>query len=152
MAVLHARQRVDAGLDARLRQVPDVGLLLADLRVDVVDADHQAGALLLLHHGRLELHIAGLPVHHETVAQREDAAVFDLRQDIFFRECREEAVHVLREDEAAALLPRIGEEIRALLRQPEALIAVGRAELPVAPALRVHDVDAEIVAGQGVDA
>ena len=76
--VLDARERVHAYLDLRLGKALLSLLLLSYLRIDVVDADNQTRPFLFLDHGGFQLNMSWLAIHHEAIAQSEDAAVLDL--------------------------------------------------------------------------
>ena len=128
-----------------------VDLPLPVLRVDIVETEDQAGAFLFFHHGGVHLDVQRLAVHHDAVAQGEDAVALDLGHDVLLGDLRKDAVQVVRMAVDLRRIPERGKEIHAFLGLGKALrVFLGRAEFAVAAGLRVHHVDADEVAGEGV--
>ena len=92
-------------------------------------------------------------IHQEAVAQGEDPAARDLRHDLLLGKGREEAGQILRVVILTRGLPHLLKEVLARLCLLKALgIVVRRAEFAVMIRLRVHDVDDDEIAGEGVEA
>ena len=150
--VLYACQDVQMG-PASCGGEPSLILLFTpDLRIDVGDPDDQLRAVLLLDQGRLEAGIARLPVDVHPVAHREDAVLPDFLHDPFLRDHLLEACDILRPENTLALDPGCGIKIVALPGDVEAGIVRGRPVLHIAVRIRIDRIDADIIAGQGIDA
>ena len=149
MFVFNPGQGIDTRFGMRLRKTPAEFLLLTNLNVDVAETDDQAKAFLLFHHGSLELNMYGLAVHDKAVAQSENAAAFDLRQDVVLRECRKETSQVIRMVEGTCDIANSSKEVRAFFSLRKALhVIVRRSEFTVVAGLRLHHIDADEIAGE----
>ena len=97
MPVLHAGQRVDIGIQTRLRQVPGVVFLLTDLRVYVIDAGDQAASLLFFEHHDFQHDIARFAIHRNAITERKETVLYYIRHDVFFGKHRQEEIliHIL---------------------------------------------------------
>ena len=147
--VFHARQCVKVCLALRLGEAPLIFFLLADVRVDIDDTDDHARAFLLLDDGCPKLYMAGPPIQHKTIADREDAVTFDFRHHIFLCQHLEESLLILRIDHNAYLFPGIGKEIRSLPGAGEVLKAACCAVFEILTGFRDDRIEAEEITDEG---
>ena len=122
------------------------------LRINIIEPDYQPGTFFFFHHGGVHLHIKGAAFHHEPVNQCKQAVVPDRREDIVFGKNREKTVQIFRMIMAPSRFPDRAKKIRPVLGLGKGFhIAVGRAELAVTIRFRVHHIDNNKIAGDGME-
>ena len=151
MPVPGSCQGIDVGLSLGLGEAPCVFLLLAHLGVDVVHTHDEARAFFLNKHCGLKLHMDGLFIHHDAVAQAEHSVFQNIVYDIFLGKDLKEHLSVIRVAELGSRLPCGLKEILSFLGKREVLIAFGCTEFAVMIGLGVNNVDTDEVACKNIE-
>ena len=144
----HVGEEVVSGPVSGLFHPGPVLLFALHLRVDLVAADDQMPAVLILQQRRLRAHPGRPALHHQPVLGRKVPVPLHNRQHIVLRKDGHEAVLILRINDARHILPAQIEEILAALLNSQRSILIGGAVLHKIIRVGVDDVNAEIVAGQ----
>ena len=112
-AVLYAGERVQIRAGARNEQIVRKCHVAPDAGVDVVDADDELRAVLLLYHRGAEDHVFGFTLDDQAVLQLKHTAVADLFQNVLLGERAHEQIQILAVNRVGTVSARSPEEVLA---------------------------------------